>query len=80
MVRAIPVPKSVFNPTTGQWEAPGIDLAPPKKNKAAYKPPTHTVFSGEKGVIAVPWCKVNRNAPMKSWKQQSSRPRQYKHK
>ena len=78
MVRAIPVPKSVFNPTTGQWEAPGIDLTPPNKNKATYTPPTPIVFSGEKGIMAAPWWGgVYRKTP-KSWKHQSSRARQYR--
>jgi hypothetical protein len=80
-VLAIPVPMSKFNPTTGQWEAPGVDLTPPKKNKVAtYQPPTHVVFCGDKEPIAAPWWDDFRNDPMKSWKQQSCRPRQYKHK
>lgn len=89
MVRAIPVPKSVFNPTTGQWEAPGINLTPPKKNKVApYQPPTHIVFGGSPvadtdAIVKARklstdywWNEGYRQTP-KNWKHQSRRKKQH---
>jgi len=78
-VLAIPVPRSIRNPITGKWEAPGVDLTPPKNNKkVVYQPPTHTVFCGDRAPVRAPWWNDVRADAIKCWKQQSVRLRQYR--
>ena len=76
MIRAISPPKVAFNPTTNTWEVPGrpnLTATQVKKPVA----PCNPVFSGDKEPITAPWYEM-RNEPIKCWKQQSVRLRQYR--
>lgn len=76
MITAIPVPRSVFNPHTRQWEAP-VDLTPPKTHimRAALRTPV--IFGGEKDTTIRPDKNKGNRRPPKCWKHQSNRDRQY---
>jgi hypothetical protein len=75
MIRAIPVPKSIFNPSTKTWEVPGL----PTPNKVSKKAsaPCKPVFSGDKSPVRAPWWDDMRAKTPKCWKHQSRRNKQH---